>query len=200
MTLNERVISSALDRYFRSRGLAPIGKFDVFDHIDDSNERTFVIDFAIGPTATKGRRTPAVESDDLSRFRQEGPPIDRVVDDLLQTCDFPSDEDCQHGWRRQENPNPMVGLAVEIENAKSKYFLGSLLAASCTGRWGLLIAPDSAETNHWIHTVRRMVYKGSSSPIPSNIIIFKWNRLETHISQRICAQQPIAPADAARRR
>lgn len=181
--MNERAVASQLKRYFISQGLDPIGKYNVFDHPDDADERTFIIDFAVGPRATKGRRILIAQEEDWTRFQEEGTRIDRVVDDLMHVCAFPSQDDCDSGWRRGQNPNPIVGLAVEIENARTKYFLGSLLAASIAGRWGLLIAPDCLETDRWIQTVRRMIYKGSHRPIPSNILIFKWSRLEKHIRQ-----------------
>ena len=173
MTLNEREISTALNSYFTNQGLTPIGKLNVFNHIDDTQERTFIVDFAVAPESTKGERTTAIRERDQEVFRQMAPQIDEVINRLVASCEFPLPNDQVQGWQMQHNPNPVVGISVEIENAKSKYFLGSLLAASCTGRWGLLIVPDSPETNKWIQTVRRLIYKGNVSPIPANIIIFK---------------------------
>jgi hypothetical protein len=182
MTLNERAITSQLRRYFLSKGLSPIGKLNVFDHLDDADERTFIVDFAFGPIASKGNRTHEVVCSDIDRFREHESVLDSALNDLLVVCEFPANVDIAKGWSKQANPDPMVGLAIEVENAKSKYFLGSLLAASCTGRWGLLVVPDTPETSRWIMTVRRMIHKGSRSPIPSNIVIFKWNRLEEYIN------------------
>lgn len=170
--IDERTVSRLLRPFFISRGLAPLGKINVFNHADDVAERTFIIDFAVGPEATKGNRTAKQKNDDLARFEEFGNLLDQVVDELLSVCEFPSEGDFGKGWSKAPNPNPMTGLAIEIENAKSKYFLGSLLAASIAGRWGLLIVPNNPITDSWINTVRRMIHKGNSSPIPSNIIIF----------------------------
>ncbi|MCP9849217.1 hypothetical protein [Cyanobium sp. Morenito 9A2] len=154
----------------------------MFDHLDDAEERTFIVDLTIEPIASKGNRSHEVACSDICRFRQHESDLDSALNDLLGVCEFPATVDFDKGWRKEANPNPMVGLAIEVENAKSKYFLGSLLAASCTGRWGLLVVPDTPETSRWIMTVRRMIHKGSRSPIPSNIVIFKWNRLEEYIN------------------
>ena len=192
--MDERTVSSELKRYFHSRGLDSIGKFDVFNHLDDSDERTFIIDFAVGPKATKGRRTSDQEHIDLTRFQEAGTRIDPVVKGLMHICEFPSAEDTiGRRWKELANPNPMVGLAVEIQNAKTKYFLGSLLAASAVGRWGLLIVPDSLEMDRWIQTIPRIIHKGSLSPIPSNIVIVKWPQLEIHIGQAATEYMDISP-------
>jgi hypothetical protein len=182
MTLSEPAITSRLRQHFLSKGLSPTGKLNVFDHIDDAEERSFIVDYTFGPIASKGNRSPEIANSDIRRFNQCASVLDRAVNDLLDICEFPATLDFDNGWHKQANPNPMVGLAIEVENAKSKYFLGSLLAASCTGRWGLLVVPDTPETTRWIMTVRRMIHKGSQSPIPSNIVIFKWNRLEARIN------------------
>jgi hypothetical protein len=184
MTLNERAITNQLGRHFASKELTPNGKLNVFDHVDDAEERTFIVDFTVGPTASKGNRSYEVACSDNDKFREYESRLDNAFNDLLAVCEFPTTDDFGKGWLSQPNPNPMVGLAVEVENAKSKYFLGSLLAASCTGRWGLLVVPDSKETSRWIMTVRRMIHKGSQSPIPANIAIFKWNRLEEYIETK----------------
>lgn len=181
MTLDERAITSRLRRHFLSKGLSPAGKLNVFDHVDDTEERTFIVDFTVGPISSKGNRSHEVVCSDNNRFRQHESNLDSTLNNLLGVCEFPTTVDFDKGWRLQANPNPMVGLAIEVENAKSKYFLGSLLAASCTGRWGLLVVPDTPETSRWIMTVRRMIHKGNQSPIPTNIVIFKWNRLEESI-------------------
>ena len=57
MTLNEREISTVLNSYFTNQWLTPIGKLNVFNHIDDDQERTFIVDFAVGPESTKGEST-----------------------------------------------------------------------------------------------------------------------------------------------
>lgn len=156
----------------------------MFDHVDDTEERTFIVDFTVGPKSSKGNRSQEVVRSDNNLFRQHESNLDSTLCDLLDVCEFPTTVDFEKGWCRKANPNPMVGLAIEVENAKSKYFLGSLLAASCTGRWGLLVVPDTPETSRWIMTVRRMIHKGIQSPIPANIVIFKWNRLKEFIDNQ----------------
>jgi hypothetical protein len=137
MVLSELAITSRLRRHFLSKWLSPTGKLNVFNHVDDAEERSFIVDFTFGPIASKGIRSSEIVNSDIRMFNQYASVLDRAVNDLLVVCEFPAAIDIQNGWRKQANPNPMVGLAIEVENAKSKYFLGSLLAASCIGRWGL---------------------------------------------------------------
>ena len=172
-------------RHLSSRGLQPVKKLNLFDHADDIGERTFITDLATHPIATKGLRRPEQINADLSRFSECAEILDRFAEEIKDICAFPANIDYQQGWNRVPNPNPMAGLAFEIENAKSKYFLGSLLAAAIAGRWGILVVPDTTQTNMWVNTVRRMVCKGLTSPIPSNILIVKWTELNRHIRNNV---------------
>jgi len=182
--MKEREVSDLLTHYFAGRGLSAIGKFNVFDHVDDdADERSFIIDLAFEPMATKGNRSNEQVLSDTERFEEAAAQILDAVRSMEDVCIFPTREDQSRGWQMEANRNPMVGLAVEIENAPSKYFLGSLMACAITGRWGLLVVPDSAETEHWVNTVRRMIHKGSTSPIPSNIMICSWPNLRAHIRE-----------------
>jgi len=183
--MKESVVSEQLEQYFSSLGLKSKGKFNLFNHPDDDvDERTFIVDLAFEPEAKKGFRTPNEVGEDKSLFEMYRPCLTAAIDSLSEVAIFPTEEDMKYGWSLQPNPNPVVGLAVEIENNnKSKYFLGSLLAASIAGQWGLLIAEDDNDTDCWINTIRRMAYKGSRSPIPSNVVICKWRTLESHINK-----------------
>ena len=179
--MNESTVINAIKRHLLSRGLQPVKKLNLFDHADDIRERTFITDLATHPIATKGLRTPEQISGDSCRFSESAELLDRFAREIEDICIFPANLDYQQGWNRVANPTPMVGIAFEIENARSKYFLGSLLAAAVAGRWGILVVPDTTQTNSWVHTVRRMVHKGYTSPIPSNILIVKWPELDRHI-------------------
>lgn len=179
--MNESVVLRSIERYLTSHRLQPVRKLNLFDHADDNAERTFITDLATNPIATKGLRTYEQVRSDSARFGEYADLLDRVAHEIEDHCIFPLNEDFQRGWIRRANPNPMAGLAFEIENAKSKYFLGSLLAAAIAGRWGILVVPDSTQTNYWVNTVRRMIHKGDTSPIPSNIIIVKWPDLDRQI-------------------
>jgi hypothetical protein len=170
--MKELTVSNCLADYFNKQGLHPIGKFNAFDHVDDVEERTFIVDLAIGPIATKGNRTEEQIDSDTTKFRESSGQIDQAVEDLMGACIFPLQSDHNRGWRKK---------AIEIENSKSKYFLGSLLAAAIAGRWGIFVVPDSTQSKYWINTVRRMIHKGNTSPIPSNIVIFLWPRIRAHI-------------------
>jgi hypothetical protein len=176
--LNEREVSELLKSYFRSKGLEILGKFNAFDHPDDdTDERSFEIDLAIGPRGTKGDRTEQQRSDDQNLFEAHSAQIDSVVADLNSISLFPGSRTSIRSWSKQANPNPLVGIAIEIENDLSKYFLGSLLAAAITGRWGMVIIPERPDASRWISTLDRMMHKGAQSPIPSNIAIFSWSTL-----------------------
>ena len=178
--LNERKVAVLIGDYFRSKMLASSKRYNIFNHQHDANERTLIIDLAISPFATKGNRTSQQHRDDHDLFNAASSHLDNIANDLLSISVFPAANN-EPGWSKAHNPNPMVGFAVEIENAKSKYFLGSLIAASIAGRWGLLIVPDSISTDNWINTVRRIVWKGDMSPVPSNVIIIKWPAFESYI-------------------
>lgn len=181
--LNEQEVSRRLSDYLQSCGLTPLGKQSPFIHDDDNLERSFEIDLAIGPTGTLGNRTEEHVSADKCTFEDASNSIDPIVRGLLRYSLFPKDQQSRMSWRWEANPNPVYGLAIEIENNTSKYLLGSLLAASIAGRWGLLILPDAPAVPRWIETIHRMMHKGAQSPIPSNVAIFTWPLLERHMNQ-----------------
>lgn len=159
--LDEREVSELLKSYFRSKGLEILGKFNAFDHPDDdTDERSFEIDLAIGPRGTKGNRTEQQRSDDTNLFEAHSAQINSVIADLNSISLFPG----SRSWSRQANPNPLVGIAIEIENKLSKYFLGSLLAAAIVGRWGMVIIPECPDASRWISTLDRMMHKGRKVP------------------------------------
>ncbi len=180
--MKERTVTNFLKIELQRRGLICHGKLDIFNHeTDDLHERSFKIDLTFGPIGTKGNRTEEQAQLDRNMFNQYADILKSVVDELIPCCVFPDRNDREYGFRSEPNQNSVVGIAVEVENAKSKYFLGSLLAASIAGRWGFLIVPDTIETDRWIETLRRMRYKCSHDPIPSNIYIFKWPQLQEHL-------------------
>jgi hypothetical protein len=176
--LNEQEVSSRLSVYFANRGLIPIGKHRPFAHADDSHERSFEIDLAIGPICTLGNRSEADEQNDRRSFEEASVIIDPIIEELRQYSLFPRSHSAINSWRWEANPIPVYGLAVEIENDLSKYLLGSMLAAAIAGRWGILILPDYPEVPRWIATIHRMMHKGAQSPIPSNVAIFSWRTLQ----------------------
>lgn len=180
--LDEKKVSRSISNHFKSKGLTIIGKYDAFNHPDhDADERSFVIDLAIGPLATKGARTDDEINRDKELFARHAHSIDNAVADLMDVSLFPKSQNSICSWIREPNPNPVVGIAVEIENTMSKYFLGSLLAAAIAGRWGIVVVPDCAETPRWISTLERMMHKGHNSPIPPNISVFTWTQLKRRI-------------------
>lgn len=181
--LNEQKVSNRLSEYFRGRGLTPLGKKSPFTHLDDAIERSFEIDLAFGPTGTPGNRTSAQVEEDKDIFNRASRLIDPLIDELLTPSLFPKDKRSRMNWQWEANPNPVYGLAIEIENNTSKYLLGSLLAAAIAGRWGLLILPDSPAVPRWIETIHRMMHKGAQSPIPSNVAIFSWPTLEAYLNR-----------------
>ena len=181
--LNELDVSKRLIEYFTSVGLTSLGKMDAFDHADDISERSFEIDLAIGPCGTKGNRTDQEIAKDLALFEKHSEKIDSVIRDLNEVSLFPQKHDSIKNWVRQPNPNPVFGIAIEIENNLSKYFLGSLLAAAIAGRWGILIIPEKLDAFRWIETLHRMMHKGAQSPIPSNVSIFSWPALKNKIDK-----------------
>ncbi len=182
--LDEKEVAKSISNYFESKGLTTIGKHDAFNHPDhDADERSFVIDLAIGPVATKESRTQDEIIHDKKLWERHAPSIDGVVGGLMDVSLFPNNQDAICSWRREPNPNPVVGIAVEIENSMTKYFLGSLLAAAIAGRWGILIVQDCVEAPRWISTLERMMHKGYKSPIPSNISVFTWPQLKHRIER-----------------
>ena len=190
--LDESEVSRCLSEYFRGRCLNPLGKRSPFTHRDDSLERSFQIDLAIGPTCTLGNRTPEQVPADRAAFDEAAVLIDPEVDRLLGLSVFPKDQRSIKSWNWMANPNPVYGLAIEIENnTSSKYFLGSLLAAAIAGRWGFLIVPDSPEIPRWIETLNRMMHKGVQSPIPCNVSVFSWPSLQEYLNQEV--EQGIPP-------
>jgi hypothetical protein len=171
--------------------LNPLGKRSPFTHADDSLERSFQIDLAIGPTCTLGDRTPEQVSADTSAFDEAAVLIDPEVERLLGLSVFPKDQRSIKSWNWMANPNPVYGLAIEIENnTSSKYFLGSFLAAAIAGRWGILVVPDSPEIPRWIETLNRMMHKGVPSPIPSNVSVFTWRSLQEYLNQEVKQSMP----------
>lgn len=137
----ESAVSGELSEFFRSRQLEPLGKLNAFDHEDDATERSFEIDLAIGPHGTKGNRTSQQAQQDRALFESQSELIDGVIEDLITVSLFPNNRTSNQSWMMAANPNPLFGIAIEIENNLSKYFLGSLLAAAIAGRWGILLAP-----------------------------------------------------------
>jgi hypothetical protein len=179
----EDEVSALIQEYFKSKGLGILGKFDAFDHNDDKRERSLVIDLAIGPRGTKGLRTEHQKLADQNLFQKHASTIDSAIEELREISIFPKDQKRIKSWSWEPNPNPLVGIAIEIENNLSKYFLGSLLAAAITGRWGIVVIQDIKGEDRWVNTIQRMMHKGSSSPIPSNIIILSWTSLCQKITE-----------------
>ena len=137
----------------------------------------------MGPVSKLGNRSQDEVDYDREKFSNAANTIDRVANDLLNQSAFPGNQPSRMSWNWSPNPNPVYGLAIEIENKMTKYFLGSLLAAAITGRWGILIAPEEPLLDKWIKTIERMMHKGAQSPIPTNILIFSWPKLERHLTQ-----------------
>jgi hypothetical protein len=179
----ENEVSILLQQYFRSKGLEVMGKYNAFNHDDDELERSLVIDLAIGPEGTKGLRTEAQQVADQNRFQEHASTIDSAIEEIREISIFPKNQKSIKCWSWKPNPNPLVGIAIEIENNLSKYFLGSLLAAAITGRWGIVVIQDTREEDRWVNTIQRMMHKGSNSPIPSNIIILSWTSLYQKITE-----------------
>jgi hypothetical protein len=71
--MSELMISTCLAVYFTKQGLHSLGKFNAFDHVDDVEERTFIVDLAIGPIATKGNRTEEQIASDTANFESVSP-------------------------------------------------------------------------------------------------------------------------------
>ena len=185
MNMIENEVSALLQQYFCRKGLEVLGKYNAFNHDDDALERSLVIDLAIGPEGTKGLRTEQQQEADQTRFEEQAATIDSAIEELREISIFPKDQKSIKCWTWEPNPNPLVGIAIEIENNLSKYFLGSLLAAAIVGRWGIVIIQDIRDEKRWLYTIQRMMHKGSKSPIPSNIVILSWASLY----QKITASQ-----------
>ncbi len=180
--MEEEEVSCIVEAYFVSKGLKGIGKFNAFNHEDDEAERSLIIDLAIGPQATRGLRTEQQAFVDKKLFSESAGIIDPVIGDLRGLSLFPGDQTSFKSWSWEPNLNPLVGIAIEIENNLSKYFLGSLLAAAVTGRWGIVIIQDTKEEKRWMSTIQRMMHKGAKSPIPSNTMVISWSTLQQKIS------------------
>jgi len=123
----ENDVSALLQQYLRSKGLEILGKYNAFNHDDDDLERSLVIDLAIGPEGTKGLRTENQQVADRNRFQEQASTIDSAIEELREISIFPKDQKTIKSWTWKSNPNPLVGIAIEIENNLSKYFLGAYL-------------------------------------------------------------------------
>jgi hypothetical protein len=183
--LDENEVSTCLGIYFSAKGLDQECQFNLFNHVTDKGERTFKIDLACKPFAAKGDRSPEQRQIDEGSFNSSSDLLETALSPLDEALAFPSESDRRNGWSMECNPNPMAALAVEIENSGNKYLLGSLLAASIAGRWGVLVIPEGRSSDLWLATIRRVIHKGSRSPIPSNIRIFKWPALRQRIEELV---------------
>jgi len=133
----------------------------------------------------KGFRVNQIREQDRAKFNEWPEKFDGIVSSLKPYSLFPRDKDCVGVcWEFKHNTNPMVGIAIEIENTLSKYFLGSLVAAAMAGRWGIVVVPSCNEANKWVEVADRMMSKGyeGRSPIPSNILVFDWQTLSEQIT------------------
>lgn len=121
--MKEREVTCFLKIHFERLGLVSRGKLDIFNHVvDDASERSFKIDHTFGPEATKGERTNTQKQIDNDKFDKESKLLMEVISLMKDCCVFPQQMDLIKGWIPEPNPNPVVGIAVEVENAKSKYF------------------------------------------------------------------------------
>jgi hypothetical protein len=186
MNLEAAQIKQKLKEYFDSEGTPSENEYNLFDHAkDDINERDFRIDFVTAPYATKGYRSALARQQDQDKFNQSSEKLDGIVSRLKPHSLFPKEQtsvgEC---WEFKHNMNPMVGIAIEIENTLSKYFLGSLVAAAMAGRWGIVVVPRCNKADKWVEVVDRMVSKGyqGRSPIPSNVLVFDWQTLSEQIT------------------
>ena len=187
MSLDAAQVKLTLKDYFDNEGISSVNEYKVFDHgEDDVDERDFRIDFVTRPFATKGDRDRDNWCRDRARFNDSSEKLDYIVRSLKPYSLFPGTKDkVGECWEFKCNTNPMVGIAIEIENTLSKYFLGSLVAAAMAGRWGIVIVESCAKADKWIEAVGRMVNKGyeGRSPIPSNVLVFDWPSLRGQISE-----------------
>ena len=137
------------------------------------------------PYTKKGYRINQLREQDRTKFDGWPEKLDGIVRRLKPYSLFPREKDCVgECWEFKHNTNPMVGIAIEIENTLSKYFLGSLVVAAMAGRWGIVVVPSCNEAKKWIEVVDRMMSKGyeGRSPIPSNILVFDWQALSEQIT------------------
>ena len=186
MNLKAAQIKKKLKEYFDSEDTHNKHEYSLFDHTtDDTKERDFKIDFVTAPYATKGYRDGRISQQDQAQFNQSSEKLDGIVSRLKPHSLFPKEQisvgEC---WEFKHNMNPMVGIAIEIENTLSKYFLGSLVAAAMAGRWGIVVVPRCNKADKWVEVVNRMVSKGyqGRSPIPSNVLVFDWQTLSEQIT------------------
>jgi len=184
--LDSTLVRQKLKEYFDSQGTPNDKEYSLFNHkIDDKDERDFRIDFVTAPYARKGYRVDRIREQDRTKFNDWSEKLDGMVRDLKPYSLFPREENCVGVcWELKHNTNPMVGIAIEIENAFSKYFLGSLVAAAMAGRWGIVVVPSGNEADKWVEVVNRMISKGyeGTSPIPSNILVFDWQTLSEKLT------------------
>lgn len=137
------------------------------------------------PYATKRYRDGRISQQDQAQFSQSSDKLDNIIHRLKPYSLFPGDKksvgDC---WEFKHNTNPMVGIAIEIENTLSKYFLGSLVAAAMAGRWRIVVVPRCNKADRWVEVVNRMMSKGyeGRSPISSNVLVFDWQTLSEQIT------------------
>jgi hypothetical protein len=182
MALEHKDIKMQLKSYFDSMSISNQSEYRLFNHADDGGEKSFTIDFVTHPYAEKGEREGAAILRDISSFQSFRNQIDRSIDQLRELSLFPGREEIP-GWQPMANTNPMVGIAIEIENnLTSKYFLGSLLAAAVAGAWGIVIVQNGYNSARWVQTLKRMIHKGHQSPIPSNILVLDWQVFDQHIN------------------
>jgi hypothetical protein len=186
MRLEAAQVKQKLKEYFDSQDTHNNNEYNLFDHTtDDINERDFRIDFVTEPYAQKGFRDGYMDLLDKEKFNQQSEKLDGIVRLLKPYSLFPRDiNSVGRCWEFHHNTNPMVGIAIEIENTLSKYFLGSLVAAAMAGRWGIVIVPRGKQANKWVEVVKRMMSKGyeGRSPIPSNVLVFDWQTLSKLIT------------------
>jgi hypothetical protein len=182
MPLQHGVVKERLKRYFDSLGIDNQPEYMLFNHTDDKGEKSFTIDFVTHPLAEKGERGEAAFARDINSFQSFRNQIDGSIHQLRELSLFPGREGIP-GWQPMANTNPMVGIAIEIENnLESKYFLGSLLAAAVAGIWGIIVVENGGYSALWVQTLKRMIHKGHQSPIPLNILVLDWQALDQHIS------------------
>jgi hypothetical protein len=184
--LDSTEVKQKLKEYFDFQDAPNQNEYNLFNHkIDDKNERDFRIDFVTAPYAKKGYRISQLREQDRTKFDGWSEKLDGIVRRLKPYSLFPREKDCVgECWEFKHNTNPMVGIAIEIENTLSKYFLGSLVVAAMAGRWGIVVVPSCNEAKKWIEVVDRMMSKGyeGRSPIPSNILVFDWQALSEQIT------------------
>jgi hypothetical protein len=184
--LDSTEVKQKLKEYFDSQDAPNQNEYNIFNHKkDDKNERNFRIDFVTAPYAEKGFRVNQIREHDRTKFNEWSGKLDGIVRSLKPYSLFPGEKDSVgECWEFNHNTNPMVGIAIEIENTLSKYFLGSLVAAAMAGRWGIVVVPSCNEAKKWIEVVDRMMSKGyeGRSPIPSNILVFDWQTLSEQIT------------------